>query len=307
MSTLNQLLDFQEQICYVQCGYCTTILLVSVPYSSLSMVVTVRCGHCTSLLSVNMMKASFIPMHLLTSLNQDESKQEVSPELGADAEKGLDKRSPSLVISSDDEDDDEVPVNHIVNRPPEKRQRAPSAYNNFIKEEIRRLKAKYPNMTHKEAFSAAAKNSKQEVSPELGADAEKGLDKRSPSLVISSDDEDDDEVPVNHIVNRPPEKRQRAPSAYNNFIKEEIRRLKAKYPNMTHKEAFSAAAKNWAHFPPSQYKRDGESCGQGPERKMPRSSAVGEKSIPLSTSRGGLIIAGAKPCVEWRNSRINST
>ncbi|PSS26874.1 Axial regulator YABBY like [Actinidia chinensis var. chinensis] len=191
MSTLNQLLDFQEQICYVQCGYCTTILLVSVPYSSLSMVVTVRCGHCTSLLSVNMMKASFIPMHLLTSLNQDESKQEVSPELEADAEKGLDKRSPSLVISSDDEDDDEVPVNHIVNRPPEKRQRAPSAYNNFIKEEIRRLKAKYPNMTHKEAFSAAAKN--------------------------------------------------------------------------------------WAHFPPSQYKRDGESCGQGPERKMPRSSAVGER------------------------------
>ena len=45
-----------------------------------------------------------------------QSKQEVSPELEADAEKGLDKRSPSLVISSDDEDDDEVPVNHIVNR-----------------------------------------------------------------------------------------------------------------------------------------------------------------------------------------------
>ena len=43
-------------------------------------------------------------------------KQEVSPEVEADAENGLDKRSPSLVISSDDEEDDEVPVNHIVNK-----------------------------------------------------------------------------------------------------------------------------------------------------------------------------------------------
>lgn len=42
---------------------------MSVPCSSLSMVVTVRCGHCTSLLSVNMMKASFVPFHLLASLS----------------------------------------------------------------------------------------------------------------------------------------------------------------------------------------------------------------------------------------------
>ncbi|XAR65082.1 hypothetical protein NMG60_11009051 [Bertholletia excelsa] len=160
MSTLNHLLDLEEQICYVQCGHCTTILLVSVPCSSLSMVATVRCGHCTSLLSVNMMKASFVPFHLFASLNQEElPKQEVSPEEGETHEqiKDLDKRSPSLVLSSDDEEEDIVPLNHIVNKPPEKRQRAPSAYNNFIKEEIRRLKAKHPNMTHKEAFSAAAK------------------------------------------------------------------------------------------------------------------------------------------------------
>ncbi|KAI8528233.1 hypothetical protein RHMOL_Rhmol12G0134700 [Rhododendron molle] len=70
-TTLNQLFDLQEQICYVQCGYCTTILLVSVPYGSLTMVVTVRCGHCTSLLSVNMLKASFIPLNLFASLTQD--------------------------------------------------------------------------------------------------------------------------------------------------------------------------------------------------------------------------------------------
>ncbi|XP_052205454.1 axial regulator YABBY 4 isoform X2 [Diospyros lotus] len=197
MSALNHLFDLQEQICYVQCGYCTTILLVSVPYSSLSMVVTVRCGHCTSLLSVNMMKASFVPFHLFASLNQDdEPKLEVSPE-------------------------------------------------------------------------------------EAGTD-QKNLDKGSPSLVISLDDEEEDVVPVNHIVNKPPEKRQRAPSAYNNFIKEEIRRLKAIYPNMTHKEAFSAAAKNWAHFPPIQSKKDGESCGQeGAEGSISRSPGAEDHEVMI--------------------------
>lgn len=48
---------------------------------------------------------------------------------------------------------------------------------------------------------------------------------------------------------RPPEKRQRVPSAYNRFIKEEIQRIKARNPDISHREAFSTAAKNWAHFP----------------------------------------------------------
>eukprot|EP00258_Populus_trichocarpa_P048192 XP_024464211.1 putative axial regulator YABBY 2 isoform X1 [Populus trichocarpa] len=46
-----------------------------------------------------------------------------------------------------------------------------------------------------------------------------------------------------------PEKRQRVPSAYNRFIKEEIHRIKACNPDISHREAFSTAAKNWAHFP----------------------------------------------------------
>ncbi|THF98889.1 hypothetical protein TEA_022096 [Camellia sinensis var. sinensis] len=107
-----------------------------------------------------MIKASFFPHHLFSSPNQDDElpKQDGSPK-EEDCQKALDKRSRSPVISrEDEEDEDVVPINHIVNKPPEKRQRAPSAYNNFIKEEIRRLKAEYPNMTHKEAFSAAAKN-----------------------------------------------------------------------------------------------------------------------------------------------------
>ncbi|CAI0385977.1 unnamed protein product [Linum tenue] len=137
-TTLSQLFDLPagEQICYVQCGFCTTILLVSVPCSSLSMVVTVRCGQCTSLLSVNMLKASFLPFHLLAaSLTKQQQEEE--------------------------EEEEEAAVHHlnrIINKPPEKRQRAPSAYNRFIKEEIKRLKADNPKMPHKEAFSMAAKN-----------------------------------------------------------------------------------------------------------------------------------------------------
>ncbi|KAK1408691.1 hypothetical protein QVD17_40681 [Tagetes erecta] len=120
MSTFNHLVDLQrqEQICYVQCGFCTTVLLVCVPFRCLSMVVTVKCGHCTGLLSVNMMTSSF----------------------------------------SQHDDDDLEAVNRIVNKPPEKKQRTPSTYNKFMKEEIRRVKTQHPNMSHKQAFITAAKN-----------------------------------------------------------------------------------------------------------------------------------------------------
>ncbi|QCD87972.1 hypothetical protein DEO72_LG3g2512 [Vigna unguiculata] len=43
-------------------------------------------------------------------------------------------------------------------RPTEKRHRVPSAYNRFIKEEIQRIKASNPDISHREAFSSAAKN-----------------------------------------------------------------------------------------------------------------------------------------------------
>ncbi|PWZ54112.1 hypothetical protein Zm00014a_022033 [Zea mays] len=32
-------------------------------------------------------------------------------------------------------------------------------------------------------------------------------------------------------------------------LREEIRRIKANNPDISHREAFSTAAKNWAHFP----------------------------------------------------------
>ncbi|KAL0357914.1 UNVERIFIED_CONTAM: Axial regulator YABBY 4 [Sesamum calycinum] len=160
MSTLDNLLDLQDQICYVKCGFCSTILLVSVPCSSLSMVVTVKCGHCTRILSVNMMTARLVPLHLFSSLSHQEHtvqpKREVcSEEVLADKKAAI-GCFPPLSFSSDEEVDEDS--NQVIHKPPEKKQRAPSAYNHFIKEEIKRLKIEYPNMTHKQAFSAAAKN-----------------------------------------------------------------------------------------------------------------------------------------------------
>ncbi|KAH1264342.1 Axial regulator YABBY 4 [Glycine max] len=161
MSTLNHLFDLPEQICYVECGFCATILMVSVPSSSLSMVVTVKCGHCTSVLSVNMMKASFVPFHLLASLSHLETVSTLQPKESSseqDANKTLKRHNASMMTYSDCEEEDAIPMSNVVNKPPEKRQRTPSAYNCFIKEEIKRLKAENPDMAHREAFSTAAKN-----------------------------------------------------------------------------------------------------------------------------------------------------
>ncbi|KAI3700990.1 hypothetical protein L2E82_45631 [Cichorium intybus] len=149
-----------EQLCYVQCNFCETVLAVSVPCSSFFTFVTVRCGHCSNLLSVNMRP------HLLpaaTSANQLHfshnffSHQNIMEEI---------RNTPSnLFINPSNIQESFGPVRvdellkpPVVNRPPEKRQRVPSAYNRFIKEEIQRIKAGNPDITHREAFSAAAKN-----------------------------------------------------------------------------------------------------------------------------------------------------
>ncbi|XP_019163561.1 PREDICTED: axial regulator YABBY 4 [Ipomoea nil] len=164
---MNPLFNLQDQLCYVKCGHCTTILLVSVPRSSLCTVVTVRCGHCTAILSVNMMvRTSLVPFHLLAaSLDhhhhqwKQEGEEEEEEEQEGDSNnnpKPWEKNSPFL--EEEDNNDDSPVTQTAVTKPPEKRQRAPSAYNCFIKEEIKRLKASNPCMSHKQAFSAASKN-----------------------------------------------------------------------------------------------------------------------------------------------------
>ncbi|KAI7740608.1 hypothetical protein M8C21_019486 [Ambrosia artemisiifolia] len=118
-----------EQLCYVQCNFCETVLAVSVPCTIMYATVTVRCGHCTNLLSEELRNN---PSNLLIN-------QPIPDPFG-----------PIRV--------DELLKPPVVNRPPEKRQRVPSAYNRFIKEEIQRIKAGNPEISHREAFSAAAKN-----------------------------------------------------------------------------------------------------------------------------------------------------
>lgn len=153
-----------EQLCYVHCTLCDTVLAVSVPCSSLFKTVTVRCGHCSNLLPVNM-RALLVPsatanqLHFPHNLftpphslldeisNLGPSNFPMNP-MGASCFTGAGCGGPNDII----------PRNPVTSRPPEKRQRVPSAYNRFIKDEIQRIKAGNPDISHREAFSAAAKN-----------------------------------------------------------------------------------------------------------------------------------------------------
>ncbi|KNA11476.1 hypothetical protein SOVF_134890 [Spinacia oleracea] len=155
-----------EQLCYLQCSRCDTVLAVSVPSSSLYKTVTVRCGHCTHLLPVN--TRSLLPpppppnqLHLSHNFFSPTSHYRLgempnqSPNFSLTQPGGASNyMTPTLSRGGANE----LPRVPTTNRPPEKRQRVPSAYNRFIKDEIQRIKAQNPDITHREAFSAAAKN-----------------------------------------------------------------------------------------------------------------------------------------------------
>lgn len=149
----NHHLPPSDQLCYVHCNYCDTVLAVSVPCSSLFKTVTVRCGHCTNLLSVNMRGSLFPASNQLHLGHSFFSPQNLLDEI---------RNSPSsLLMNQPNPNESLMPVHPkppVANRPPEKRQRVPSAYNRFIKDEIQRIKAGNPDISHREAFSAAAKN-----------------------------------------------------------------------------------------------------------------------------------------------------
>ncbi|KAI9077886.1 hypothetical protein K1719_040147 [Acacia pycnantha] len=164
-----------DQLCYVHCHFCDTVLAVSVPCTSLFKTVTVRCGHCTNLLSVNMRglilpssnqlhlgHTFFPPQNLLEEIrNAPSSNLQM---MGHHHQ--LPYANDSVMISTmrgggargGGLEEIPKPPPPPVNRPPEKRQRVPSAYNRFIKDEIQRIKAGNPDISHREAFSAAAKN-----------------------------------------------------------------------------------------------------------------------------------------------------
>ncbi|XP_011020144.1 PREDICTED: axial regulator YABBY 5-like [Populus euphratica] len=140
-----------EQLRYIPCNFCNIVLAVSVPCSSLFDIVTVRCGHCSNIWSVNM-AATFQSLPWQDQVQaSNHNSHDYRIDLGSSSKfnNKISVRTPAANI---------VTQERVVNRPPEKRQRVPSAYNQFIKEEIQRIKANNPDISHREAFSTAAKN-----------------------------------------------------------------------------------------------------------------------------------------------------
>ncbi|XP_060207277.1 protein YABBY 4-like [Lycium barbarum] len=158
--SLDHLPPTSEQLCYAHCNVCDTVLAVSVPCTSLFKTVTVRCGHCTNLL----------PGLLLPSTNHHHQLHQFGHTYFSPSHNLLEEitnATPNFLMNQSNSADfvlparpgfDDLPRPPVINRPPEKRQRVPSAYNRFIKEEIQRIKAGNPDISHREAFSAAAKN-----------------------------------------------------------------------------------------------------------------------------------------------------
>uniref|UniRef100_A0A7N0UZU7 YABBY2 n=1 Tax=Kalanchoe fedtschenkoi TaxID=63787 RepID=A0A7N0UZU7_KALFE len=124
---------------------------VSVPCTSMLNIVTVRCGHCANLLSVNM-GALLQPSSIQHFPQQKQQQTGAEGALMTNATNNLNYSSGSSSSSSPSK------CNPDKLSAMEKRQRVPSAYNRFIKEEIQRIKASNPEISHREAFSAAAKN-----------------------------------------------------------------------------------------------------------------------------------------------------
>ncbi|CAN1120548.1 Axial regulator YABBY 5 [Linum perenne] len=174
-----------EQLCYIPCNFCNIVLAVSVPCNNVMDVVTVRCGHCTNLWSVNMASAFRYSLSSASAsapqLHQG-GNHNLFPVVGGSSSSSYNNSSyatttpppvptppqpPAAAASVKSNKRSSAPSprnllpydeHRLANRPPEKRQRVPSAYNQFIKEEIQRIKANNPDISHREAFSTAAKN-----------------------------------------------------------------------------------------------------------------------------------------------------
>ncbi|KAJ1253624.1 hypothetical protein BS78_K225300, partial [Paspalum vaginatum] len=138
-----------DHVCYVNCNYCNTILVVNVPNSCSYNIVTVKCGHCTMVLSMDLS-----PFHQGTHCSRQviQNRGLQYNNFGTYEPASRNLRTPSIYPMSNNQSQ----VSPI--RPPEKRQRVPSAYNRFIKGRNTKDKDEHPEISHREAFSAAAKN-----------------------------------------------------------------------------------------------------------------------------------------------------
>nr|UFY86325.1 YABBY4 protein [Averrhoa carambola] len=147
-------LDFassDQRVCCVHCNFCNTTLAVSVPCSVMYNAVTVRCGHCGNLISLNM-GALLQTVYHQNLQTRSLLCQGFSDNCQSQSSSKCKNKAASVFDSSTNES------LSLSTRATEKKQRVPSAYNRFIKEEIQRIKANNPDISHREAFSTAAKN-----------------------------------------------------------------------------------------------------------------------------------------------------
>ncbi|KAK1418483.1 hypothetical protein QVD17_27628 [Tagetes erecta] len=157
-----------HQLCYIHCNFCNIVLAVSVPCSSLFDTVTVRCGNCSNIWPMNVgMAAAFHQSSASISAFQDSSSSShhqqgteyTMPDINtANLGSSLDFNHKRPLSTMNPHTPSVTDGQEINNHQPEKRQRVPSLYNRFIKEEIQRIKTSNPDISHKEAFSTAAKN-----------------------------------------------------------------------------------------------------------------------------------------------------
>ncbi|KAL1356042.1 protein CRABS CLAW isoform X1 [Arachis hypogaea] len=145
-----------EHLCYVRCNFCNTVLAVGIPCKRLLDTVTVKCGHCSNLSFLSTRPppppAPFSHTHQTTTIDHTLTLQGFY----GDSKKGQGSSSSSSPTTSNESVSPKAAP--FVVKPPEKKHRLPSAYNRFMKEEIQRIKAANPEIPHREAFSAAAKN-----------------------------------------------------------------------------------------------------------------------------------------------------
>ncbi|XP_010551365.1 PREDICTED: LOW QUALITY PROTEIN: protein CRABS CLAW [Tarenaya hassleriana] len=141
-----------DHLFYARCTICNTILAVEIPFRRTLETATVKCGHCGNLsfLTTRPPQGPNLDRHLSLTLQMQSFCDT----------KEFNKGSSSSSSSSSSTSSDQAlsPLTPFVAKPPEKKQRLPSAYNRFMRDEIQRIKAANPEIPHREAFSAAAKN-----------------------------------------------------------------------------------------------------------------------------------------------------
>ncbi|KAH7572417.1 hypothetical protein JRO89_XS04G0253500 [Xanthoceras sorbifolium] len=274
-----------EQLCYIPCNFCNIVLAVSVPCSSLFDIVTVRCGHCTNLWSVNMAAAfqslswqdvqgiyslrnlGFLGVTSFEEIERFQDRDRVFQSVFLSEVviilmtlvAAITKKPMSLLF-----------VESWVLRPQLYYASGPvpthhrSAFRVFFTFWSRFYEESYLDLIDMNVRLLGLMISFHDLCPLLWKQSKAKLGPSSHNTQeyridhLGSSSKGNNKMPMRpptnnateeRVVNRPPEKRQRVPSAYNQFIKEEIQRIKANNPDISHREAFSTAAKNWAHFP----------------------------------------------------------